>query len=176
MLSEWYRFFSHCLETLNATCYIPIVGTIINLRVYERHTSIAWAQMSLTLLSRVLVSDSNGDNKSGQEVLASGNDDVLFPTNCEWEVGMYPWWLSWPWQYYYHHSFITYLSLSHGLKTSVPERPITANPGLKCCCTILMYKFTFYALVRVTFCINAPAGISSRGEIPRRHPSNSRVY
>ena len=24
--------------------------------------------------------------------------------------------------------------------------------------------------------IIAPAGISSRGEIPRRHPSNSRVY
>ena len=44
-----------------------MVGTIMNLRVYERHTSIAWAQMSLTLLSRVLVSDSNGDNKSGQE-------------------------------------------------------------------------------------------------------------
>ena len=49
-----------------------MVGTIMNLRVYERHTSIAWAQMSLTLLSRVLVSDSNGDNKSGQEVSASG--------------------------------------------------------------------------------------------------------
>ena len=27
--------------------------------------------------------------------------------------------------------------LSHGLKTSVPERPIGANPGLKFCSTIL---------------------------------------
>ena len=49
--------------------------------------------------------------------------------------------------------YISYFSLSHGLKTSVPERLISANSGLKFCCTILMYKFTFHALRRVTFCI-----------------------
>ena len=58
------------------TCYILIMGTkmsISNLRVYERHPSIAWAQMSLKLVS---VSNSNGGNESGQAILASGTDDV----------------------------------------------------------------------------------------------------
>ena len=40
----------------------------MNLRVYERHTSIARAQMSLTLVS---FSNSNGGNKSGQAILVS---------------------------------------------------------------------------------------------------------
>ena len=47
--------------------------SISNLRVYERHTSIAWAQMSLSLVS---FSNSNGGNESGQAILASGTDDV----------------------------------------------------------------------------------------------------
>ena len=58
------------------TCYILITGTkmsISNLRVYERHPSIAWAQMSLKLVS---VSNSNGGNESGQAILASSTDDV----------------------------------------------------------------------------------------------------
>ena len=57
-------------------CYILIAGakmSILNLRVYERHTSIAWAQMSLKLVS---FSNSNGGNESGQAILASGTDDV----------------------------------------------------------------------------------------------------
>ena len=54
----------------------------MNLRVYERHTSIAIGPKCPSHYS-VLVSNGNGDNESGQEVLASGTDDVLFPTNCE---------------------------------------------------------------------------------------------
>ena len=58
------------------TCYILMAGTkmsIPNLRVYEKHTSTAWAQMSLSLVS---FSNSNGGNESGQAILASGTDDV----------------------------------------------------------------------------------------------------
>ena len=58
-VKQMILIFPHFLETLNTTCYIPIVGTIMNLRVYERHTSIAWVQMSLTLVS--FISNSNGD-------------------------------------------------------------------------------------------------------------------
>ena len=124
MLSKWYRFFPHCLETLNATCYIPIVGTIMNLRVYERHTSIAWAQMSLTLLSRVLVSDSNGDNKwTGSfgfwywwcivsHKLRVRSRDVSLMVELTVTILL--------------SSFIHYIFVLFSC-TSVPERPITAN-------------------------------------------------
>ena len=47
----------------------------MNLRVYERHTSLG---PKCPGHYSVLVSNSNGDNESVQEVLASGTDDVLF--------------------------------------------------------------------------------------------------
>jgi len=42
-------------------------------------------------------------------------------------------------------------------------------------CLLLIY-FICHIIIENESQIIAPAGISPRGEIPRRHPSNSRVY
>ena len=66
-------------------------------------------------------------------------------------------------------------------KTQKSQKSQNLKPAKISCHTVskkgkLAYLLLLLIIIIIIIIIIAPAGISPRSEIPRRHPSNSRVY